>query len=310
MKIFRVDTHGNVGTDGYKLLGKPYLVGVCFYFRLERTFQFRGIGQKVLHGAELRDEFRRCFLSYARTARHIVGSIAFESQQVDYLARVGNAVPLAHLLRTAHLESLSFYSRAILEHVLADELAIVLIGCHHVGGETLGGGPAGQSADNVVGFVSWYLHHGNPVGFQNTLYVWDGQCYVLRLFVAAGLVFGISVVAECAAVSGVEAHGHVPRVFLSQNVVESVHEAEYGRSVQSCGCCSGRPHHGVVCAVDQCVCVEEEEFSFVGHVQRVSRLIICRSISVAALTDGTFANTKLRRPLRSRICTRAALSWR
>ena len=78
----------------------------------------------------------------------------------------------------------------------------------------------------------------------------------IRLFVAAGLVFGVFVVTESVSVFGVEAYGDVSRVLFAEHVFEREAESEHRRGVDARRSYAGIAHKSVVSSVDECVCVE------------------------------------------------------
>ncbi len=256
------DVGGNVGDDGDELFRHAYLPGVVYYFFLQRAFELVGIVEKILYRAELGDEFSRRLLSHTGAAGHIVGGVALECKQVYYLTRRGNAIALAHLLGAADLEALTFDGRAVHEHAVGDELAVVLVGRHHVCGEPFFAGASRECAYHIVGLISLDLYHRYSVGLEDILDVWYGQSDVFGLFVASGLVFGVLLMAESMAVGRIEAHGDISGILLLEEVVESIYKAENRRGVEAGRCHSRRAQQGIVGTVDQRVGVEQKEFLF------------------------------------------------
>ena len=232
-----------------------------------------GVVEHVLHRAELRDELGGGLLTHAGAAGDVVADVALEGQQVDDLAGAGDAVALAHLLRTAHLEALALERRAVHEHVVGDELAVVLVRRHHVGGEALARGLGGKRAYDVVGLIARHLDDMDAPCLDNLLDDGYGEGDVLGLFVALGLVFGVELVAEGVAAGRVEADGHVLRIFLAHNLVKDVGEAVDGRGVAPVRGVERVAYHRVVGAVYQCVCVEQKQF-FLFHLCRVCYVMV------------------------------------
>ena len=221
--------------------------------------------EHVLHRSPLRDESGGSLLADTGTAGDIIGDIALESQKVDDLRRGCDAVAVAYLLRSAHLEVASLEGGTVHQSVLGDELAVILVRGHHVGGHALGLGPAGKRADDVVGLEALDLDDLDAPGPDDVLDKGDGVGYVLGLLVALGLVLGVCLVTECLAAGRVEADGHVGRILLAHYVIEGVDKTEYGRGVSARRGYARRANQGVVCAVDQRVGVKQEQF-LVFHI--------------------------------------------
>ncbi len=110
-------------------------------------------------------------------------------------------------------------------------MAVVLVGCHHVGGEPLCGGHAAESADHVVCLEARDLENRYAVGIHYLLDYGKGEGYVFGLCLALGLVFGVKFMAESAPL-GVETHGYVCRILLLQDLMQRIAESEDGRGVE------------------------------------------------------------------------------
>ena len=232
------------------------MVGVVDYFFLERALELVGVFEQVFYRAKLRNKFGRRLFTYAGATGHVVRRIAFEGQEVYYLARRRYAVAFAHLLWAAYFEALSLDGRAVHKHAVGHQLAVVFVGGHHIGGEAPVECAARQRADYVVGLVALDLDHGYAVGREYGLDIGERQCYVFGLLVAPGLVFGVLLVAESVAVRRVEAYGYIAGVLFLEEVFEGVHEAEYGRGVEARRCRARRAEQGIVCPVNQGIGIE------------------------------------------------------
>ena len=231
-KVGGTHTHGNVGAYCHQPFGVAYALGIGLYLGTERTFDLVGMREHFLDTAELRYELDGSFLTDTRAARHIVRSVALEGQQVYDLTRRCYAVTLAHLLRPADLETLTFERWTVHQYVVGHELAVVLVRSHHVGGETFLGGVCGEGSYYIVGLVALHLHHGYAVGCQYSFYIRNCQGYVLGLFVASSLVLGVFLVSEGLAAGRVEAHGYIAGIFLAEHLLQSVDKTEHRRSVE------------------------------------------------------------------------------
>ena len=251
---------GYVGLDGDQEFREGDLLGVGLDLLLQRAFERGDVLKQVLDRAPLVDELGGRLLADSRASRHIVGDVALEGQQVDDLRGRGDAVAVAHLLGAAHLEALALERRPVHEHAVGDQLAVVLVGRHHICGEALLGGDDGEGADDVVGLVVLHLDHADAVGADDAFDVWDGEGDVLGLLVALCLVLGVGLVAEGFAVGRVEADGHVGGILLAEDLLERVAEAENGRGVAAVGGDPRRAYQRVVGAVNQRVCVQQKQF--------------------------------------------------
>jgi len=108
--------------------------------------------------------------------------------------------------------------------MLVDELAEVLVGRDHVGGEFLPGGLAREGADDVVGFVAIEFEDGQVEGADESLDVGDGGAEVLGHFLALGFVGGKFLVSR-GGHGGVEDNGEMGGRLLGEEFEEGVGEA-------------------------------------------------------------------------------------
>ena len=161
---FEVERDGNVGLDGGEELREAYLLGVVLHFLPQRAFQAVGVGQEVVDAAKFGDELLCGLLADTGTTGDVVRTVAHESQQVDDLCGRVDAELLLHFLDAQRVELLVAVARAVHEHVFAHELAVVLVGGHHVGVDAAGAGLRGQRADDVVGFVAGHFEDGDMIG--------------------------------------------------------------------------------------------------------------------------------------------------
>ena len=118
----------------------------------------------------------------------------------------------------------------IYQHIVPHQLAVVLVGRHHVGQYAPLAGLQGYGAYHVVSLIAGYLQYGNIVCAQDFLYYRYAEAYVLRRLLALRLILGIDLMAEGAAL-GVEGHGYVGGLLLVQYLLQRVDEAEDGGGV-------------------------------------------------------------------------------
>ncbi len=259
-----VEADGSVGDYGDQMVRQTDEVGVLGHLLLEGAFEGGGVGKQILYGAELVDELDGGLLAHTGTARDVVGGIALERKEVYDLTGRLYAVLLTDLFGAAHLESQTFERRTVHEHPVRDELSVVLVGGHHVGGESGLLGAARECSDDVVGLVAGHFDDGYAVGIEKTLDVGYGHGDVLGLLVASGLILGVLVMAEGAAVGRVEAYGYISGILLAEHILEGIAETEYRRGIHPRRIDAGRAQQRVVRTVDECVGIEEKQF-FIFH---------------------------------------------
>ena len=255
-ELLGTDVGGHVGAYGGHELGVAYLVGVLLDFLPQGPLELVGVVEHVLDRAEPGDELGGGLLAHARAAGYVVDLVAHERQQVYHLAGIGYAIFLADLLFAAHLDVLAAQGWLVLQDLSRDELSEVLVGRHHVDGESLRGGAGGEGADDVVGLVAGHLHQRYAVCVHNLLYHRYGGADVLGHLLSLGLVSGVGLVAE-GGPGRVEADGDVRCLGMAQQLLEGVDEAEHRRGVLAP---LGEARHldqGVVGPVDQREGVEQ-----------------------------------------------------
>lgn len=196
--------------------------------------------------------------AHSRTARHVVGRVAHESEQVDNLFCMFDAVFFAHLGCAQFLHARCAMSRPAHEHARTHQLRIVLVGCHHVHLDSLFGRFQCQRTDDVVGLEARHFKYGNAVCSDDVLN--HGHCppYVLGRGLALSLVFGVSLVAESAPLR-VEGNADEIGLFGANHVVERIDKSVGRRSVLPLRIDAGRTEQGIVSAVNQRVGVEQIE---------------------------------------------------
>ena len=253
-----VELDGDIGLDGGQELGEDNLLPVRLDLRLQGALQLVGVGQQVLDAAELGDEFLCRLLAYARTAGDVVRRVAHQAQHVDDLQGGLDVELRLDFLRAHHLEAARVLG-AVHEDVLAHQLAVVLVGRHHVGGDALPSGFGGQCAYHVVGLVARHLEDGDAVGTDDVLYNRYGEADGFGRLLALGLVLFVGLVAE-GGPGRVEGHADVGGVLLFEHFFEGIDEAQDGRSVLPLRVDSRVLDERIVGAVDERVCVEQEKF--------------------------------------------------
>ena len=257
LQFVEVEFNRHVGFYRREEFREFYLLGILFNFFLQCALQLVGLREQLFHSSKLVDKFHGCLLADARTSRNVVGRVAHQSQKVDHLTCVCNAILGAHLLSVESFVS-SAVARAVHHHVVPYQLAIVLVGRKHVCHHALCPGLERQRAYNVVGLVSFSLQHGYAHGLEQALNDGHRAAYVLGSFLSLRLIFGVSLGAEGRAV-GVEGHSQMRGFFFREHFVQRVAEAHHGRCVEPFRVDTGVLYKCVIRAVYQRVSVKKEQ---------------------------------------------------
>ena len=214
---------------------------------------------KRLDRSELGYKFAGRDFAHAWTAGDVVGDIAPEGQKVDHLTRVADAVTCADFFGASDLEILTAVGRLVLQHVGTHQLTEVFVGRHHVGGEILLLGHAGQCAYDVVGLEPFHLDQRDVVSFDNLLDDRHRQLDVLGSRGACSLVIFGGLMAERRTLR-IEAYRDVRGILLAQQFLECVHKAENGGCVEPGLRDARHLDQGVICPEYQGIGVEQEQF--------------------------------------------------
>ena len=122
----------DVGLDRDQFLGEPDMVPGLFELRLLAGGEFAEMGIDVLDAAVLGHQFPGTHFTHALHAGDIVRRIAADGQHVDDLDRVQDAPFLADGTAADDLVIPAGLPGLVLENVLGDELAVVLVGRDHI----------------------------------------------------------------------------------------------------------------------------------------------------------------------------------
>ena len=209
-----------------------YLFGVLLHLLLQGSLEAVGAGEQRLHTAILLYEPGCGLLSYARTTGYVVGCIAHECQHVNDLCGPLQP-PFGTHLGGSHDHRIGLaHGRLVHACVFAHQLAVVLVGRHHVGLYALLVGLACQRAYHIVGLVVLHFEARDAVGLQYLLDIGHRQADGLGSLLALRLILRIGFVAEGAA-RGVESHAQVGGLLLLNDLLQGVHKAQDGRCVLS-----------------------------------------------------------------------------
>ena len=209
----QVQFDGHIGLDGGEELRESdeFLVGL--HFRLQCTFQLVGIGQQVLDASELGNQLLCGFLSHTRTSWYVVRGVPHQTEHINHLQRRFDVELGFDLLNAHYLKFLVSVFGTIHEYILTHQLAIVLVGSHHVSGDASFAGFGGQSSDDIVRFVARHFQNRDAVGTDDILYNRYGKSDDFGCFFALGLVLFVGFVTEGRA-GRVESYTDMCRILL------------------------------------------------------------------------------------------------
>ncbi len=184
----------------------------------------RRMVERVFQRAVLRDELERGLGADARHARDVVRRVAGKTEDVAHLVDVRDAPFRQHLRDAERLRVIAHARGPVLQDVLADELPEILVGRHHVGGETGFFRLARERADQVVGLVAIQLEDREVERADHALDVGQRLAELLRHRVALRLV-GLEFLVPRGRRVGVENDREVGRVEAVEQVEQRVGEA-------------------------------------------------------------------------------------
>ena len=217
------------------------------------------VGNHVLDGAKLGDEFFRCLAAHARNARNIVRSIALQTEYFHYLIHALHAPTLQHLRYAHDFHVVAHECWLVQVHVLLHQLAVILVGSHHEYLEIFAGGAGGNGAYDVVGLKTFQHQHRDVHGLEKFLGVWNGNGNVFGLGLPLGLISLVGHVPEGGG-RRIVGHGNVGGPFLAQHIEQRVGETQNGAGIEAVGSDARVFAEREVCPVDQRHRVEQEKF--------------------------------------------------
>ena len=221
-ECIHVELDGHVHFDGRKEFGESNHFPVCLYFGFKRAFQLVGMGKQVFDAAEFRYQFLRGFLAHARTAGDIVGRVSHQSQHIDDLLG-GPDIEFGFYLLDAHDFKSAAMFGTVHKHVVRYQLAVVFIGGHHIGGDTLLSGFGGKGTYHIIGFITGDFQDGNAVSADNVFYDRYGKADSFGSFFPLRLILFVSFVAECRP-RRIKSYSYVRRILLFQYFFEGIYK--------------------------------------------------------------------------------------
>ena len=196
---------GYICYDGGQPFGHADLIGVLDDFLLLSALELIGVGEQILDGTELLDEFLGILGAHARATGDVVGGVAHQAQDVDELFGRLDAVFGIDLLDAQNL----FLERVIDLDVGGHQLPEVLVSRDHIGEKSLLLGLVGEGTDDIIGLIALNFKDGDAVGLQNAFDVGDSHEDAFGRLFAVGLVGFVILVPEGLAARRVKAHGDV-----------------------------------------------------------------------------------------------------
>ena len=249
----------HVEADGRQALGQPQVVGPPGDLLALLPGNFADILQNVFHRSPLPDQFAGDLLADARDAGNIVRGIAPQRKDVAHQLRVVDAVLLADGLAVDDLDAALGAPLFVDAAVVAHQLAVILVGRHHIdvvtGFDTL----LRKGSDHVVGLVTRHFENRNAHRVEHPFHVGYRKQDVLGGFGTVGLVFRKDVAAEAAAL-GIERHAQQIGPFAFLDVAQELHEAEHHGGVHPLAVTHRTAQKGIVILENQRIGVDQKEF--------------------------------------------------
>ena len=251
-----VECDGSIGLDGGQEFGESDHFAVRLYFGLQGSFQLVGVFEQIFDAAELGYQLLSGFLAHAGTTGYVVRYVAHQAKHVDDLRNGIDAEFSLYLVDTHYLEAARVLG-AVHEDVFADQLSVVFVGRHHVGGDALSSGFGGQCAYYVIGFVARHLQNGDAVGTDDVFYNRYGEADGFGRFFALRLVLFVGLVSE-GGTCGVEGDSDVGRVLFLQDFFQRVYKTQYGGCIEAFGVDSRVLDKRIIGPIYQGISVEKE----------------------------------------------------
>ncbi len=272
-----LEVHGHVGVDGDQLFAEQHHAAVVLEgLAIGLALDFGGVIERVLDAAEALNEIDGAFVADAGSAGDVVDGVAAQGHHVnDALGR--NAENFLHLGGVADEV---VFGRVEHPDAIVDELHHVLVVGDDEDGVAIGGGPAGEGADDVVSLVALGFDDGNAEGFEGAADVGNLLQKIRGRLGAIGLVasvFDVDVGLGPGVELAVAGHGRgllvakggageierrsdVLRVEVGAKLAQHVDEDE-GRSRGNAGLVGhgALVSHGVIGAEDERHGVDEED---------------------------------------------------
>ena len=209
-------------------------------------------------------ELDGCFFSHTRHPGDVVRRIAHQSQQIDDLLGVFQAIALAHLFRAPHACGIASPAGSEHPNLVRHQLGKVLVWGHHEDVKPFLLCALREAANQVVCFESRGLQHGNAHAFQNLDNPRHTEFDVFGRLVAVGLVVFELFVAQ-GGPRRIEHHGQVCGLLRSDDLEQGVGEAKHRRRVHAFGVDARVFDECVIGAENQRIGIHQKELFLRGR---------------------------------------------
>jgi hypothetical protein len=255
--------HGKV--DGGQPLGEERLLLEILHVLLQLAFQFGGAFVHRFHRPIFLNELDGGLLAHARNTGDVVHSISPHAEHINELGRVFQAIFLANLSRAHYLHTIAAARGLVHEYLVRYELAVVLVGRHHVGGVAVRFGPFGEGANHIIRLKTFQTYHRNAEALDEPFDVRDAGTEVIGHGLAVGLVGREFLLAQ-GGTGHVERHSDVGWFLLLEQVEQGDGEAKDSRGVQPFGIDHRLGTKGKEGTVDERKGIEQKEALVLGGV--------------------------------------------
>ena len=223
------------------------------------------MGIDVLDAAVLGNQLPGAHLADALDARHVVRRVAADGEHVDDLDRVQDAPFLADGRAVDDLVVPAGLPGLVLENVLRDELAVVLVGRDHVHVHPFPRAAEGHRTDHVVGLEPLDHQHGDVHRLHQLREGLQRVDDELRGGRARPLVLGVQLVAEGAA-RRVEGHRQMRGLLPLHHLQQVLRKAVQDGHVRPLRVDHRPSQEGVVHLEDERVSVNEKQFVHIPQI--------------------------------------------
>ena len=245
----------DIGLDCGKELREQDLFAVGLYLGLDGTFQLVGMFKQALDASELGNQLLCGLFAHTRTSGNVIGGIAHQPQHINDLSRRLNVELGFHFGYAHHLEFLIPVFGPVHKDVVRDQLAIIFIGRHHIGGNAPPSGFGGKGTYNVIGFVSTHFEDRDAVGTDDVFNDRHREADDFGSLFALGFVLLVSLVAE-RGTRRVEGDSDMCGLLFLQHIFQCIDESHNGGSIESLRVDTGIFDESVVRPVNQSVRIQ------------------------------------------------------
>ena len=258
-EIILVAVQRNVFLYRYEELAQGYGVLRLSEFLLHFLGEAVQVGIDVLHAAPFAHKLLCALLSHSLHSGHVVRSVAPYGEYVYHLQGILDAVLGADGGLVDHLAVGSALAGLVLEYMVVDGLAEILVGGHHIDVSPFSRETGGEGAYHVVSLKTFLHYDGDAEGLRYLGQRLHRVDHELGSRGTVCLVFGIGLVAEGLGVS-VEAYRHVGGMLLGKHFQKVLGEAEEDGGVLPLRIDHRPAEEGIEHPEDQGVTVYDKEF--------------------------------------------------